>query len=119
MQERRLYQRGSHFYTLAKISNDKKTWKEIGIADLSSGGLQLYTDDLYKIGDLVWFHLLVQGFFSEFEFDVQGAIKREKLHDGHHIYGVSFVGLSEDLKIVIDENVRNDRPIGGSTNSLN
>jgi len=111
-EERRAYQRSNHFYTVAKISSDEKVWKEVEIVDLSSGGLQMYTPDIYQTGDILWFHLKVQGFFSEFEIKAQGKVRRLQLNDNSNLYGIAFIGLRHDLEILLDENVRNDRPFG-------
>lgn len=113
-QERRVYQRGSHFNIDARVSDDGQNWKEAHISDLSSGGLQLHTDSLLQKGDMLWFDLVIHGFFSEFEIKVKGIIRREIKGDSQHLYGVSFMDLSPDQKIRIDENVLNDRPVGGA-----
>ena len=111
--EKRRYQRGEHFHIVAKISRDQKRWKKVSINNLSSGGLQLRSDEKYEIGETVWFDLTIQGFFSEFEINTKAEIKNDIARDGHHIYGVVFLDLSHDKKILIDENIKNDRPIGG------
>jgi len=113
-QDKRAHQRGAHFHIAAKISRDRKRWKEAEIDNLSSGGLQLHTDDIFNPGDTLWFDLHIQGFFSEIQIKVQGLIRRKEVKDQRHVYGVSFNGLSQDLGIFIDENIQNDRPIGGS-----
>ena len=113
-QERRVYQRSNHFHIVAKISSDEKAWKEVEIIDLSSGGLQMYTHDLYQTGDVLWFHLKVQGFFSQFEIKAQGTVRRLQLDERYNLYGIAFIGLKHDLGIFLDENVKNDRPFEGT-----
>lgn len=114
-ENRRAYQRGLHFHIDAKISTDGIIWTEAFISDLSSGGLQLHSDTCYQKDDILWFDLMIQGFFTEFEVKVKGIVRREHMREKQHIYGISFLDLSPELKIRIDENVMNDRPVGGAS----
>ena len=110
--ERGLYQKGRHFHVETKVSRDGTAWIDAESRDLSAGGLNLRTDEVFKIGETVWLDLTVQGFFSMFEIKIKGNINGEKHYHGHRRYDVSFVGLSQDLQIMIDENTKHDRPIG-------
>ena len=112
--DKRTYARGEHFHIEAKTSRDKARWKKVTINNLSSGGLQLLTEDKYEIGDKIWFDLVVQGFFSQFEARVQGEIRNARVIEHWNAYGVVFLDLSHDKKIMIDENIHNDRPIEGN-----
>jgi hypothetical protein len=110
--ERRTYQRGRHFHVEAKVSRDGEAWIDAEVRDLSAGGLNLRTDEVFNIGEELWLDLTVQGFFSMFEIKIKGIVRGEKHYHGHRKYEVSFVGLSQDLQIMIDENTKHDRPIG-------
>ena len=112
--DKRSYQRGEHFYIDARVSRDQIRWRKAIINNLSSGGLQLMTDESFAVGDKLWFDLTIQGFFSEFDMKVNGEIRNEKKIDGKNAYGVVFLNLSHDKKILIDENIKNDRPVGGA-----
>jgi Tfp pilus assembly protein PilZ len=115
----RVYARGDHFSTEVKVSRDGFQWKKAMAGELSSGGLSLFTKNEYQVGDELWFDLKVSGFMSEFEVKTQGCIRRKnRTEEGAFEYGVSFIGLSQELKIRIDENVHNDRPISGGSYSL-
>jgi len=116
--ERRLYQRGDHFYIEAKFSRDQIRWKKATISNLSSGGLFLIAEERFEVGDHLWVDLIVQGFFSSFETKVKSEIRNEKKINGHYGYGIVFLDLSHDKKIIIDENIKNDRPVGGAPYSL-
>jgi len=113
--ERRLYQRGEHFYIEAKMSRDKNRWKKATISNLSSGGLQLVTEDKFEVGDIIWFDLVVQGFFSMLETTVKTEIRNKKAVEDKFAYGAVFLDLSPDKKIFIDENIKKDRPVTGDT----
>ena len=111
--ERRQYKRSDHFHMVAKYSRDQKTWADAVVNNLSSGGLQLCTEDRFETGDTIWFDLTIQGFFSEFEIQTKAEVKNVKITEDSICYGVVFLGLSHDKKIRIDENVNHDRPFGG------
>ena len=111
--EKRYYQRSDHFNIVAKTSRDKRRWKKVFIHNLSSGGLQFSTDEKIDAGETLWFDLAVQGFFSEFEIHTQGEIRNVKLQEGRYVCGVVFIELGNDVQIIIDENIKSDRPIGG------
>ena len=116
--EKRLYQRGEHFYIEAKTSRDKIRWRDATINNLSSGGLQLLSNEVYEVGHLLWFDLKVQGFFSEFETKVQGEVRNVRRIEDVYAYGVIFLDLSNDKRILIDENIKQDRPVGGDPYSF-
>lgn len=110
--DRRTYKRGTHFSCGARISDDGGThWQCAEIYDLSSGGLKLKSHNDYETGDMLLFALTIQGFLSEFDLQVQGIIRRKDKVLAHFLYGIAFMDLSMDVKIRIDENVRNDRPV--------
>jgi len=111
--ERRHYQRSDHFNIVAKMSRDGRRWKKVFIHNISSGGFQFSTDDKFEPDDEMWFDLSVQGFFSEFQIKCKGRVQNVKIQEGRFIYGVNFMHLSPDIKILIDENIKSDRPIGG------
>ena len=112
--KKRAYARANHFNLTARVSKDKFIWKKAAATELSSGGLELRTKIEYAVGDVLWLDLTVQGFLSEFSFKAEATIRRTKgFIGGEHIYGVSFNNLTDDVRIRIDENVRNDRPAGG------
>jgi len=116
--ERRHYQRGEHFYIEAKTSRDQIRWKKASIRNLSSGGLQLLTDEKHDVGEKLWFDLVIQGFFSVLETRVKGEIRNETKIEEQNAYGVVFLDMSHDKKILIDENIKNDRPVGGAPYSF-
>ena len=116
--ERRNYQRGDHFHIIAKLSHDRNRWKKVSINNLSSGGLQLRTEEKFNVGDKIWFDLEIQGFFSEFETQVEGEIRNIISQEDQNVYGVIFHNLPHDKKIFIDENIKKDRPVAGDPYSF-
>ena len=104
---------GGHFHIEARISGDNINWRGAHINSLSSRGLHLLTDKPYEKGDLIYFDLVVHGFFSEFEVRVSGVVRQAHEKEGHCVYTVIFLNLSPDLQIRIDENIKRDRPLGG------
>jgi hypothetical protein len=110
----RAYQRGGHLQGEVKISRDNVKWADVEIMDIGSGGLLFKTSDVYKIGESLSFDLNIRGFFSEFNLQCTGTIRNEKSMGGHNYYGIAFTCLDPDKKIIIDENVVNDRPLGGN-----
>jgi len=116
--DKRLYQRGEHFHSAAKVSRDNRVWKSVEINDLSSGGMSVIAKEKYNVGEKLFFDLEIQGFFSQFEIECEGIIKNERHTHDNQIYGVVFTGLSPDKKILIDENIKKDRPVGGNPYSV-
>ncbi|GMO11952.1 MAG: hypothetical protein Ta2A_21210 [Treponemataceae bacterium] len=115
---KRVYARSTHFNLIVRVSKDKFIWKKANATELSSSGLELRTPAEHEVGTVLWLDLTVQGFLSEFSFKAEATIRRNKgLVGGEHIYGMSFNKLPEDLRIRIDENVKNDRPAGGDAYS--
>lgn len=110
--EKRNYQRGDHFQCTALISEDGKTWFEANINDLSSGGLLFKYEKEYKKGDILWFDVLVEGFMAEFHVKTQGKVCRVQHTGTHYAHGISFIGMDNDTKIRIDENVLSIRRLG-------
>lgn len=108
----REYSRASHFGFEVLVCKDKANWHEARVSDLSSGGLKLHTHKDYEQGETLWFDLIIHGFMSEFTVVVQGSIQRKTKEKKDFVYGIKFLNLSQDIKIRIDENVHNDRPIG-------
>lgn len=110
--DKRHYQRSGHFECAARISEDGNKWFDAVVHDLSSGGLSFLHEKEYQKGDVLWFDILVQGFFSEFDVKTRGKVCRAYSSGNQFGHGIAFIGLSEDIKIRIDENVKRDRPIG-------
>ena len=107
---RRIYQR-TDTNCDAKYSLDGKGgWTEADVADISSGGLQMYTEEEFETGDKLFFDVVLYGLSAQLEFCTQGTIRRKKHVGLYYIYGVSFQGLSGDLKIHIDELIMHMRP---------
>ena len=104
--ERRTYRRSDGFHCDVQVSRDKARWKDVAVCDLSSEGIKFQTDEQFDTGDAVWFDLNVTGFLTSFEFIAEGVIR----HRDNNIFGASFEGLSNDLKIHIDEATRNFGP---------
>lgn len=111
--ERRQYLRSSHFHCIAKLKTELNGWKDVHVYDISSGGMKLRTTDEHGIGDVFWFDLNIQGFMSEFTVMVQGVVRHKDTSAAYYLYGIEFLGLSQELQVRIDENVRSDRPIEG------
>ena len=107
----RAYSRGNHFEYDGAVSVDSEVWEKADISDLSSGGLKLITTADHKQGDVLWFDLVIYGFMSEFGIKVPGKVCRRAELSGKYQYGIEFMDLSQDIKIRIDANVHNDRPV--------
>lgn len=105
--ENRKYKRAKHLNCIVKISADGKKYKDGDARDISSGGMGIITEDKYKLGDKLFFELIIQGFMSEFDAKVEGEVVRIKNLQKQTEYGIKFYGLSEDMKIRIDENIAN------------
>lgn len=117
--EKRVYQRGDHFQCTAQISEDGKKWFEANINDLSSGGLLFKFEKEYKKGDILWFDILVEGFFAEFHVKTKGKVCRVQHTGTQYAHGIAFIGLDNDTKIRIDENVLSVKRLGiNSSGSL-
>lgn len=110
--EKRAYQRGDHFQCTARISEDGTHWYETMIEDLSSGGLLFKNHKEYRVGDTLWFDVLVEGFLAEFSVKVQGKVCRVQHTGSQYAHGIAFLGLNNDIKIRIDENVQSIRRWG-------
>ena len=104
--ERRTYQRSEDFQCEARVSRDKTQWRNAVVCDLSGEGLRFQTDEQFDIGDVLWFDLNVTGFLTNLKFIAKGVIR----HKDKNTLGASFEDLNHDLKIHIDEAVRNFGP---------
>lgn len=109
--DNREYQRGEHLNCTVKVSVDGKHYKPGEVSDISSGGLALISTDKYNVGDKLFFELNIESFFSEFLVMTEGKIMRRTDLPEYFLYGIKFVGLSEDMKIRIDMNVVKDRMV--------
>lgn len=109
--DRRTYQRGSHFYTVANISADGQNWQTAEVYDVSSSGLQIHSDHTLHVGDVLWIDMMIHGFFTEFQVKTQCVVRRKIDGEEKNVYGVSFKDLSQDIRIRIDENIIKDRPV--------
>ena len=109
----RRYGRGKHFICTAKVSTDCSGWKSTLVNDISSGGLNFVHLLEYMVGDVLWIEMYIEGFFSAFNFLVQGRIRHKTPSGEGFIYGVEFLDLPHSIKVQIDLNVREDRPVSG------
>ena len=106
VRNRRTYQRSEGFHCEARVSRDKAQWKEVTICDLSGDGLRFQSDEQFDVGDVLWFDLNVTGFLTGLEFVAKGVIR----HKDKNNFGTSFEDLNPNLKIHIDEAMRNFGP---------
>lgn len=113
LNNKRAYIRSNDLDDEIKVSVDGNKWKIATVTDISSGGLKLVDAAEYNTGDTLWFDITIRSVLSEFEIMVRGVVRRKALQAGNYVYGIAFVGLSQDKKIRIDESIRNDRPVGG------
>lgn len=115
MDNKRAYQRGSHFNGRVRISKDGETWHHANVGDVSSGGLKLYSSVDYSEGEILWFDMVLEGFLTEIKVQTQGEVRRKSPYAGKYQYGIRFKGISPAKAVQIDENVRNDRPVSGGS----
>lgn len=111
----RVYMRGTHLNCTVKVSVDGNKYKTGDVNDISSGGMNLLTEDEYNLGDKLFFELIIAGFMSEFTVFAEGRIVHIKKLPSYYSYGIKFAGLSEDDKIRIDENILKDRLVESKT----
>ena len=104
--ERRAYQRSDGFHCEARVSRDKIQWQDAFVCDLSGDGLKFQTEEQFDIGEIICFDLSITGFLTNFKFITKVVIR----HKDKNTFGASFEDLSRDLKIHIDEAVRNLGP---------
>ena len=105
-EERRAYRRSESFKCKARVSRDRVEWHGVVVCDLSCEGLKFQTDEQFKTGDILWLELSITGFLTSLDFSAKGVILRKD----ENTFGVSFKDLNPDLKIHIDEAMRNFRP---------
>jgi c-di-GMP-binding flagellar brake protein YcgR len=110
LHERRRYQRQSHLFCEARASRDQASWAPVRVGDVSSGGMRVYTDDTYFVGDEMWVDLTLYGAHSEFHVKTPCVVRRDLQSEYFHAYGLEFVGLSPHAKVRIDEMIRQMRP---------
>ncbi|MDR1439016.1 MAG: PilZ domain-containing protein [Clostridiales bacterium] len=107
--ERRAYQR-ENFNCDAKLSRDGVGgWSEIQVSDLSSGGLQMKSEDDIDVGAAVWFDITMYGLASGFEVKAKGQIRRKLRAGGYFVYGALFSDLPRDVRVRIDEAISQSR----------
>lgn len=106
--DNRAYQRSEHLNCKIKVSVDGRNYKPGEVSNISSGGLTLISADEYREGEKLFIELNIAGFLTEFLVITEGKILRRTNLPEYFLYGVKFMGLSEDMKIRIDMNIVNE-----------
>ena len=111
--ERRAYVRDSEFILDAKVSKDQQHWECVEITDFSASGLNYSAGGEYKVGDILWFDLVVHDFrvLNEPLIKVRGKIRRVDRSESGNSYGVSFKNLSMEQQIRIDEIIQHKNKV--------
>ncbi|MCL1822808.1 MAG: PilZ domain-containing protein [Oscillospiraceae bacterium] len=103
---RRSYKRDTNFCTDAKVSLDGRIWHSATVYDISAGGLKFVTNIIFDMDENLWFDLDIPEFLSKHQMKLQGVIRRQEDEENEQfVYGVSFINISPDIQIGIDENI--------------
>ncbi len=118
MHNKRAYKRSNHLVCDARMKEMNGTWQKIDVTDLSSGGAKLHTSNELEQNQSLEIDINVNGFFSEFRVQTMAEVRSKiVLKDGDFQYGVVFIGMEQNMKIHIDENVHKDMPVAGNSYS--
>ncbi|MCL2741560.1 MAG: PilZ domain-containing protein [Oscillospiraceae bacterium] len=104
----RKYARSSHIISNLEI-HDGIRWHKATLSNISAGGLCFLSKDDYGVGANVKMSLSVYSQLSEFRMELEGTVLRAVEAEGQQSeYNVKFVGLSDYLRVQIDELIKNE-----------
>jgi len=102
-EKRRAYIRDNYLNSDAEISADGVKKTRAVVSDISAGGLRFRANEEFKNGDVLHLKMTIGELPREININVQIKIRRVEPSDGETFYSVSFVDLSPELRIQLDE----------------
>lgn len=104
--EQRVYQRCTSTICKVHVSSDRRQWSDIGLCDVSAGGLKFTSRKSFEQHEQLYFDLSVYNMLSEFNMKFDGKIVRELKDDGMNTYSVKFDKPDKYTQIQLDELIK-------------
>lgn len=87
----------------ASISSDMIRWRDVEVDDISTTGLNFYTEKTYKVGQVLKFDLRVYSMMTEFSIPLDGRIIEEKKSVDGFSYAIKYEKIEKFAQIQLDE----------------
>lgn len=104
--EQRGYQRCTSIICKVHVSSDRRQWSDVGLCDVSAGGLKFTSSKSFEKDVQLYFDLSVYNMLSEFNMKFDGKIIRESNDDGMHTYSIEFDKPDKYTQIQLDELIK-------------
>ena len=89
---------------LFNITTDKKNWYEIGVDDISAGGMKFSTSANFEVNDNVYAVLMLRNKIKDNMLNLNGVITRKETpYEGMNSYGLKFEGIGQNELAHISE----------------
>lgn len=89
---------------LFNITTDKKSWYEIGVDDISAGGMKFSTPANFEVNDNVYAVLMLRNKIKDNMLNLNGVITRKETpYEGMNSYGLKFEGIGQNELAHISE----------------
>ena len=85
----------------AKISEDKETWSDVELLDVSVGGLAFKTDKIYNPKDALWLDVYINPKMltvSDIHINAKGRVTGIRDIGGSHAASVEFTEIPQDTQ---------------------
>lgn len=104
--EWRKFQRCSNLICKVFVSTDEIKWNEVGLCNISAGGIKVSSKEMYELGQHLYFNLYIYNMLSEFIIRVEGEILRVEEGAYTNSFGIKFVDFDKYHQIQLDEVIR-------------
>ncbi|HEY9061965.1 MAG TPA: PilZ domain-containing protein [Pseudobacteroides sp.] len=101
--EKRRYQRCTNAVCKIMMSNDKKSWQEIDVCDISAGGLKFISARDLESENKYYFDISVYNMLSEFTLKFEAALVRKEANCSENTYAAKFINVNKYNQIQLDE----------------
>ncbi len=96
MNNKRRFERYDNPVGMFNITTDKKNWYEIGLTDISAGGMKFTSPATFDIDEDIHAVLTIRNKLKDNVLNLDGVIKRRtEMGQGINSYAVEFANLKE------------------------
>ncbi len=101
--EKRKYQRCGNAVCKIMMSDDKKSWQEIDVCDISAGGLKFTSTNDLASENSYYFDIVVYNMLSKFDMKFEGQLVRKEENCNENTYAAKFINVNKYNQIQLDE----------------
>jgi c-di-GMP-binding flagellar brake protein YcgR len=96
MSNKRKFERYDNPTGLFNITTDKKNWYEIGLVDVSAGGMKFTSPASFDVDDSIHAVLMIRNKLKDNILNLDGIVKRrDEAEAGVNSYAVEFTNLKD------------------------